>query len=304
MPSGRRYGRGYCVSAGSSWARSAGAGGDRLGDRGHFAGGSHRASMCAFGLQNPDTQIFIGPQAPQARVAIMTTVRRVGAGNAAVASLGAALLCTSFGLGGCAGGDFGRVKSNLVTDDIHSWVGTTAALGNDAPISSFPLTDDERTLRDLAYPLIEPPYERQQWYSFLNEYGITRQFRPQWYYCDPTAYAARLMTLPVRSEATRYNRLNEDIRNDVVRISPFFTVAQRVIDLDQKREQSLAYVGVLSAAEVANARSRNGENYLTVGWVQRSLSERVASYRFALGRLMIVVPSPMAVEVERSIMLL
>ncbi len=27
-------------------------------------------------------------------------------------------------------------------------------------------------LRDLAYPLIEPPYERQRWYSVLNEYGF------------------------------------------------------------------------------------------------------------------------------------
>ena len=38
-----------------------------------------------------------------------------------------------------------------------------------------------------------------------------------------------------------------------------------------------------------------------MGWVQRSLAERVAAYRFALERLIIVVPSPLAVEAERSI---
>jgi len=38
--------------------------------------------------------------------------------------------------------------------------------------------------------------------------------------------------------------------------------------------------------------------------VQRSLVERAAAYRFALERLMIVVPSPLAVEAERSITLL
>ena len=202
----------------------------------------------------------------------------------------------------CPNGDFGRVRPSLLTDDIHAWVGREAA--RDYGASLFPLTDDERLLRDLAYPLIEPPYDRQRWYSVLGEYGMTRVFRSDWYFCDPTAYAARLMTAYVRSETTRYARLNEDIRNDVVRIDSFFTLARRVVDIDRKREQSLAYVSALSEAEIANAQARVGENILTVGWVQRSLVERVASYRFALERLVIVTPSPMAVEVERSLTLL
>ena len=39
-------------------------------------------------------------------------------------------------------------------------------------VFEFPLTDEERQLRDLAYPLIEPPYDRQRWYSVLGEYGV------------------------------------------------------------------------------------------------------------------------------------
>ena len=61
---------------------------------------------------------------------------------------------------------------------------------------------------------------------------------------------------------------------------------------------------MLSGAEVANALSRVGENLLIVGWVQRSLVERAAAYQFALERLMVAVPSPLAVEGERSIKLL
>jgi hypothetical protein len=108
------------------------------------------------------------------------------------------------------------------------------------------------------------------------------------------------MTVWVRSETTRYARLIEDVRNDVARLDYFFTTARRVIDIDRKREQSLAYVPV-RGDEVANALARVGENVLIVGWVQRSLAERVAAYRFALERLIIVVPSPLAVEAERSI---
>ena len=59
----------------------------------------------------------------------------------------------------------------------------------DRSASSFELTDDERALRDLAYPLIEPPYDRQQWYSVAGEYGLYRPIRGPAF--DRTAYAMR-----------------------------------------------------------------------------------------------------------------
>jgi hypothetical protein len=65
-------------------------------------------------------------------------------------------------LGGCTNGDFGEVRPSLVRDDIHDWVAYDAIAGQSTWPSRFDLTDDERQLRDLAYPLIEPPYNRQQ----------------------------------------------------------------------------------------------------------------------------------------------
>src|SRR5690348_13967013 len=80
------------------------------------------------------------------------------------------LLLVSVWLTGCAEGDLGRIKSSLVTDDMHAWIGADAVGSIGVPPSRFGRTDDERTLRDLAYPLIEPPYDRQRWYSILGEY--------------------------------------------------------------------------------------------------------------------------------------
>jgi hypothetical protein len=62
-------------------------------------------------------------------------------------------------LGGCGtpNGDFGEVQPYLASDGMHDWVGPYAT-GSVA--SKFDLTDDERALRDLSYPLIEAPYER------------------------------------------------------------------------------------------------------------------------------------------------
>jgi hypothetical protein len=204
-------------------------------------------------------------------------------------------------LTGCANGDFGRIRPSLVSDDMHSWIGKEAVGSIGVPPSRYGLTDDERELRDLAYPLIEPPFERHRWYSILGEYGVTHVFRRGWWGFERTGYSRVLMGRDYRSPAARYARLIEDVRNDIVRIDPFFTTARRVLDMDVKREQSLAYIPDLTQEEAANATSRVAENRLVVGWVYRSLTERAAAFRYALERLVIAYPSPMAVEAERVV---
>jgi hypothetical protein len=71
------------------------------------------------------------------------------------------------------------------------------------------------------------------------------------------------------------------------------------MDIDQKREKSLAYVPALNKAEWVNAKRRIRENAHVVDIVRQSLSDRVASYQFALERLVIVTPMTQAVEAER-----
>ena len=206
---------------------------------------------------------------------------------------------------GCAlNTDFGRVRPSLVTDDMHAWVGEEAAAQHGIAPSTYPFTDDERLLRDLAYPLIEPPYERNRWYSVLNEYGLNRIFQPDWYDYDPLAYGNQLYSSRYRSATARYNKLNDDVRNDVERTEPFFILARRVIDIDRIRERSLGHVTVVPPEGAANARSRIAENALIVAWVQQSLADRAAAYQAALERLLVATPTPMAVEVERSITLM
>jgi hypothetical protein len=209
-------------------------------------------------------------------------------------------------LGGCAlNGDFGRVRSDLVTDDMHAWVGREAVGSIGGRPSEFLLTDNERRLRDLAYPLIQPPYDRNRWNSVLAEYGFEgpRDGAP----FDRTAYWTHLDVAHRRSEVSSYAQIVGDARNDVVRIEPFFAIAARVIDVDRRRAQGLDYVAGnsgVSEAEAGNALSRNNENTAIVEWVCRSLKERAASYRYALERLVIRTPSSNAAQVELSLTLL
>jgi len=196
-------------------------------------------------------------------------------------------------------GDFGRLKPSLGSDDIHAWVGRDAATEAGAPISTNQLNDDERTLRDLAFPLIESTYDRQNWNAVVYEYGLKQSFRRELWIDDPTAYHRHLLGVPDRSIVARYNQLIDDIRNDIVRIEPFFSVARRVADLDRRREASMRYVADLSPQERANAQARVGENGLTIAWVQHSLTVRCASYRYALQHLAVAEPNSAAGEADR-----
>ena len=209
-----------------------------------------------------------------------------------------ALICST----GCStNGDFGRVRQSLQNDDIHAWLGPAAYRPPVQPPWKHQLTDDERRLRDYAYPLIEPPYDRNRWYSAVSEYGASS--RP-WPYPDRSAYASRLFTTPYRSQTGRYSRLIEDIRNDATRFDSFFGSARIVSEMDRKREKSLAYVSGLSNEELQNTVTRIRENDSITLWVKESVHERVESYRVALERLVIAAPSPMAVEAERALTLL
>jgi hypothetical protein len=214
--------------------------------------------------------------------------------------LGLAAACALL-LGACAlNGDFGRVRPELVTDNIHDWIGAEATATMGLPASNYPLTDDERGLRDLAYPLIEPPYNRQRWDAVLREYGLSHVPPPEGAPLDRSTYWRKLVQIDRRSEASAYAQINTDTRNDVVRLEPFFARAGRVSDMDRKRTSSLAYVSDLTAREQANAIARNNENGAIIAWVCRSLLARSAAYRYALERLVIAAPSPAAAEAERS----
>jgi hypothetical protein len=212
------------------------------------------------------------------------------------------LLCLP--LIGCLNTDFGRVRPSLRSDDIHRWMGPAVTERYGEAESAFPLTDEERTLRDLGYPLIEPPYERQRWYSVLNEYGTGGIFQPSWWYYDETAYTSEMLADPVRSTETYYARLIEDIRNDNVRIGPFARVARQVSDMDVKRDKSLRYVSNLGPREHGHAVARMAENSLIARWVHQSLMERTYAYNYALQRLVVMAPSPQAAEAERQLNLM
>jgi len=211
------------------------------------------------------------------------------------------MLVIGAALGGCSGGDFGRTRGDFRNDDMHRWLGgeVTSSVGLRA--SQFQLTDNERLLRDLAYPLIEPPRSRPAWKSVFGDYQpLPSPWRQQVIF-DRTAYGRQLIDEPHRSHTSRYAQLMEDVRDDITRFEPFFAAAVRVIELDRKRNASLKLVSELTPREHDDAVARMQENTLIVQWVQQCLERRISSYRFGLERLVIQAPDNLAADADRLI---
>lgn len=204
-------------------------------------------------------------------------------------------------LGGCSGGDFGRVRQDALTDDMHRWVGSEATGSVGLRASEFQLTDKERLMRDLAYPLIEPPQSRPAWKSVFGDYKPLPSPWRQTPVFDRTAYGRMLIDEPHRSHISRYAVLIDDVRNDITRFEPFYANAARVLDLDRKRNASLKMISELSPRERADANARMDENALIVQWVEQCLQRRVSSYRWALERLVIHAPDAMAASADMLI---
>lgn len=201
----------------------------------------------------------------------------------------------------CPGDDFGRTAPGLYHEDMHSWVGAEATASLGGQPSEFQLTDDERALRDLAYYFIEPPHSRPAWKAVFGDY---KPLPPPWQQnivFDRTAYGRKMIDEPHRSQIAAYAGLIEDVRNDGYMLDRFLAVAIRINDLDIKRNKALSYVSELSPRERADAQARMRENVLVVDWVRQCLHQRVSSYRWALERLVIHAPDPMAADADRLI---
>jgi hypothetical protein len=211
------------------------------------------------------------------------------------------LLATGLILAGCSGGDFGRTREDFRNDDMHRWLGGEATGSIGLKPSQFQLTDGERQLRDQAYPLIEPPHSRPAWKAVFGDYQAIPSPWRQKVVFDRTAYGRALIDEPHRSHASRYSQLIDDVRDDITRLEPFYSTAARVLDLDRKRNASLARVSQLSPRERADAIARMEENTLIVQWVQQCQERRISSYRWALERLVIQAPDNIASEADRLI---
>jgi hypothetical protein len=205
-----------------------------------------------------------------------------------------------------AAGDLGRADPNfwdgLLPKQLYA--GPVAPLSfppSGIPHSLYPLTDDEQSLRDQAFSLLQPPQHREVWNTLIKSFAQATAFPLDILRFDRYAYANMLIGMPYASEAGRYSRLIDDVGSDYLLLGPFMVTACRVIDMDVRRARSLAYVQGFTEFEINNALARNNENRILIEGVELTLDSRVWSYRYAVERLVVAVPSPLAVQAQRAV---
>jgi hypothetical protein len=196
-----------------------------------------------------------------------------------------------------ADGDFGRPRPSFFDGLIppQFWKGPVTGQ------SSYPLTDAENELRDRAYTLIRPSEPRVEFDVVIAKYRFAQIFPPTAANVDRSAYGRNILWMPGRSEASQYSQLIDDMVSDEQLIGPFVRVACYVADMDAKRARSLGYVAELTPDQRENALGRIAENRATILWVRDALHQRVASYRYALEHIVIAMPSPRAIDAERTL---
>lgn len=226
--------------------------------------------------------------------------------RAAAARAASALALAALALSGAIAGDLGRADPNfwdgLLPKQLYT--GPVAPLSfppSGIPHSLYPLTDDEESLRDQAFSILQPPQHRDVWNTLVQSFAQATAFPLDILRFDRYAYANMLIGMPYASEAGRYSRLIDDVSSDYLLLGPFMVTACRVLDMDSRRARSLAHVQGFTDYEIGNALARNNENRILLEGAELVLADRVWSYRYAVNRLVVAVPSRLAVQAERAV---
>lgn len=199
-------------------------------------------------------------------------------------------------------GDFGRTEPSIIHDKILPTAGRMVAQSYRNELgSSFNLTDDEKVLRDKAWPLIRPA-NADHWYEkVLVEAWRTRILPRNDMALDRATYYRWLRSEQFASSHGRYVRLASDIAADEQQVQPFFDQAERVLRADRERLNDAHRLRNLSPKELREVYGRIDENRRLMAWVWRALHYRYQSYDHALQRLRIETPSDQVLDVSRAL---
>lgn len=215
-----------------------------------------------------------------------------------------AVLAALLPLAGCLSdtGDFGRPKSNSLSNLFATQPAGPGAFVSGAQPSHFPLTEDEKELRARAWNFFAQKFEASAFEQRFGQLHFVAGLPS--IEMSASAYHDRLMRPGFTSLVSRYQRLRHSIENDHALIAPFRLTAVHVRQADSIRERALETLSNVTAAETSGALARICENAAIIAHVHRGLFERSAQYRYALERLVIEGPEREAIGVERSLVAL
>ena len=198
-------------------------------------------------------------------------------------------------------GDFGRVEPSVLHDQILPGLGNRIASSKrDELVSDFNQTDNEKTLRDLAWQLVQPPHLKDWFGATLVEFQRTRVLPEMDQKWNTKAYYELLRRDDFISSETRWQRLISDMHTDEQLVGPFWKHARKVKADDVARAHTMDGRPDLTSGELYAATARIEENARVVDWVWRSMRFRLKSYRLCIERMLVETPTSRQWEVNQA----
>ncbi len=183
-------------------------------------------------------------------------------------------------------------------------------------VSDFNFTDEEKTMRDMAWVLIRPPHA-QDWISLnlwkfvpsVQNVGLQLLTETQSARLtplidmgfDPKRYYWTLRSEKYASHNVRFERIIEDAQQDRQALAAFVPIAEQVVAMDRERMAALGRKADLDPREMKNAYARVDENKRFIGWVWRALQYRMTAYAYAIKKLEIETPSSKVAEANQAL---
>ncbi|KRE17926.1 hypothetical protein ASE63_01665 [Bosea sp. Root381] len=216
-----------------------------------------------------------------------------------------AALLIGLGVSACTStGDLGRPRQDYWSQVVAPQAGFWSATARGEAASHFRLTDDEEQLRDRAWRFIMPAHERSVFQRQVSDLAHHRILPAQAQSGAVSDYFNALTSGSFSSQASRYNRLAEDVNADRLLIGPFRANAMRVVAADRVRMRTAEGSPHVPSTQIEPAQARVIENEGLILWVCERINFRLESYRYALANLVVEMPSREGIRAERAIMAL
>lgn len=203
----------------------------------------------------------------------------------------AAVAFLAVAVSGCSQtSDFGR----STIDPTYTYAVTQASADDQA--QHFALTDEEREMNARIYRFMSmehtTPWLRQ---AFLGEVGARDGV------LDERAYFNWLKTEEFSSSRGRYNRLENDIRLDLVSLPTTFEAICKVQEIGRRRDVAAGNLSNIEPETQGAAAERLLENRARIEQFTASLGFRYDAYVYALEHLLVETPHEEALKVDTAL---
>lgn len=209
---------------------------------------------------------------------------------------------TAILLTGCSNkGDFGRTEPSFFEDRVLPVTRSLVGMVRGAATSDYPLTQDEKALRDLSRDLADPSKRASAKKTLMRQAHAAGVAKNKYEKKRRLRHDVGLEATRYRSPYKQHYALLYAVKNDVRLTERFTYTSRRVYKTDNIRYRRLVSSGDLSGDQIRNVTARLKDNREIVNATLLVLENRISDYRLDLKHMKLRAPGPLEREITYAI---